>query len=148
MENIELWISGLMGKDANAAYECLKQLEAESLQSASVYPFFDTFAAMLDSDNAFFRIRGMVLIAANAQWDSDYKIDEIIDKYLKHITDYKPIAARQCIKALPLIARYKPDLRECITDALYSADTAKFKDSMAPLIQKDIQSSLQDIQKL
>lgn len=33
-------------------------------------------------------------------WDKDCKIDEVIDRYLKHITDVKPITARQCIKRI------------------------------------------------
>ncbi len=47
------------------------------------------------------------MIAYNAKWDKDNKIDEIIDKYLKHIQDVKSITARQCIKLLPMIAKRK-----------------------------------------
>ena len=73
---------------------------------------------MLDSDNCYVRTRGLTLLAYNAKWDKDYKIDEIIDKYLRHITDVKPITARQCIKMLPIIAKYKPELRKDIQKAL------------------------------
>ena len=45
-------------------------------------------------------------------------VDEIIDGYLKHITDVKPITARQCIKLLPMIAKDKPELRNDICSAL------------------------------
>ena len=34
-------------------------------------------AEMLDSDNPYIRTRGLLLISANAKWDSDNKIDEI-----------------------------------------------------------------------
>lgn len=47
------------------------------------------------------------MIVYNAKWDKDNKIDEIIDKYLKHIQDVKPITTRQCIKLLPMIAKRK-----------------------------------------
>ena len=100
---------------------------------------------MLDSTNSYIRARGILLIAANARWDVDYKVDEIIDEYLKHIMDDKPITARQCIKALPLIAKYKPDLKNDIENALLSANPSKYKDSMRPLILKDIQKSLEKI---
>ncbi|MPN61798.1 hypothetical protein SDC9_209542 [bioreactor metagenome] len=76
------------------------------------------------------------------------KIDEIIEFYLKHITDDKPITARHCIKALPSIAKYKPDLKLDIENALYKADPTKFNESMRPLVEKDIQKALKDIRKL
>jgi hypothetical protein len=74
------------------------------------------------------------LLAYNAKWDKDYKIDEIIDKYLKHITDVKPITARQYIKLLPLIARYKPELKNDILSALYKANICVYDDSMQSLL--------------
>ncbi len=64
------------------------------------------------------RTRRLTLIAYNAKWDKDNKIDEIIDEYLKHIEDVKPITARQCIKLLPMIAKNKPELKEDIVWAL------------------------------
>ena len=77
-----------------------------------------------------------------------YKIDEIIDRYLKHITDVKPITARQCIKLLPIIAKYKPELKDDILSALHKADISGYDNSMQPLVYKDIQKALKEIQKL
>ena len=94
------------------------------------------------------RTRGLTLIAYNARWDRDNKIDEIIDEYLKHITDVKPITARQCIKLLPMIAKAKPELRNDICLALQRADISFYEDSMWPLVYKDIQKALKEIQKL
>ena len=88
------------------------------------------------------------MVAANAQWDNDYKIDEIIDKFLIHITDDKPIAARQCIKVLPIVAKFKPDLRLDIINALHRANPTRYKESMQSLVVKDIQKCLNDIEKL
>jgi hypothetical protein len=148
VHNIQDLVYGLSNNDDKKAYECLKQLKSESSQSDAVYPFFDIFADMLDDENSYVRTRGIVLIAVNAQWDSDYKIDEIIDKYLKHITDDKPITARQCIKVLPVIAKYKPDLRQDILNALHRANPTRYKESMQSLVVKDIQKCLNDIEKL
>lgn len=103
---------------------------------------------MLDSDNSYIRTRGLTLLAYNAKWDKDYKIDVIIGKYLNHITDVKPIAARQCIKLLPIIAKYKPELRNDIISALHKANVCIYNDSMQPLVYKDIQKALKEIQKL
>lgn len=103
MQDIPTLIAGLTNPNDKLAYQCLKQLEQESEHSPAVYPYFDLFAEMLSSDSSYVRTRGFALIAANAKWDADYKVDEVIDKLLGHITDDKPIAARQCIKVSSLI---------------------------------------------
>ena len=90
---------------------------------------------------------GLTLLAYNAKWDKDYKIDEVIDKYLKHITDVKPITARQCIKLLPIIAKHKPELKNDVLSALHKADISIYEDSMQSLVYKDIQKTLKVIQK-
>ena len=138
----------LFDKNNNVAYKALQNLQKESQETDCVYPYMDRLSDMLDSDNSYIRTRGLTLLAYNAKWDKDYKIDEIIDKYLKHITDVKPITARQCIKLLPLIARYKPELKNDILSALYNANVCVYDDSMQPLVYKDIQKALKEIQKL
>ena len=123
-------------------------MKKESEETDRVYPYMDRLNDMLDSDNSYIRTRGLILLAYNAKWDKDCKIDEIIDKYLEHITDVKPITARQCIKLLPIVAKYKPDLKNDILSALHKADISIYDDSMQPLVYKDIQKSLKEIQKL
>lgn len=138
----------LFDKNNNVAYKALQKLQKESEETDCVYPYMDRLSDMLDSDNSYVRTRGLTLLAYNAKWDIDYKIDEIIDKYLKHITDVKPITARQCIKLLPIVAKYKPELKNDILSALYKANISVYADSMQPLVYKDIQKALKAIQKL
>ena len=138
----------LFDKNNNIAYRALQNLQKESQETDCVYPYMDRLSDMLDSDNSYIRTRGLTLLAYNAKWDKDYKIDEIIDKYLKHITDVKPITARQCIKLLPLVATYKPELKNDILFALHKADICVYEDSMQSLVYKDIQKALKEIQKL
>jgi hypothetical protein len=145
MNNIQEMVYGLRDKDNEYAYRCLKELESASMDSNIVYSYFDFFAAMIDDSNSYVRTRGLLLIAANARWDKDCKIDEIIDIYLKHIMDDKPITARQTIKALPNIARYKHDLINDICAALHKANPQIYKSSMQSLIYKDIQEALKAI---
>ena len=145
MDRISELITGLFNDDNKAAYKCLQELEAASELDKSVYQFFDTFADMMDNDNSYIRTRGLLLISANAKWDEDSKIDEIIDKYLKHILDEKPVTSRQCIKALPNIAECKPDLVEVIVTALKRANPERYASSMQPLILKDIRAALEKI---
>ena len=66
------------------------------------------------------------------------QIPEVIFDFLTHITDEKPITARQCIKALAQVGTAKPQYIPIILSALHSADLSKYKDSMRPLIEKDM----------
>jgi len=141
-------VNGLFNKDDKVAYKCLKELISASEQDNGVYQFFDTFADMIDNDNSYVRTRGLLLISANAKWDTDYKIDEIIDKFLCHIADDKPITARQCIKALPNIAKHKPDLINDIRIALNKANPQRYASSMQPLVNGDIRATLKVINDL
>lgn len=135
----------LFDKNNNVAYKALQILQEET---DCVYSYMDRLSDMLDSDNSYIRTRGLTLLAYNAKWDKDYKIDEIIDKYLKHITDVKPITARQCIKLLPIVAKHKPELKNDILSALNKASISIYDDSMQPLVYRDIQKSLKEIYKL
>lgn len=138
----------LFDKNNNIAYKALQTLQKECAESDKVYCYMDKLTDMMNSDNSYMRTRGLTLIACNAKWDKDNKIDEIIDEYLKHIEDVKPITARQCIKLLPMIAKNKPELRVDIVSALQKADISIYADSMQSLVYKDIQSSLAEIEKL
>ena len=141
MDNHSELISGLFETNDRVAYRCLKELISASEKDSSVYQFFDTFAEMIGNDNSYIRTRGLLLISANAKWDTDHKIEEIINKYLRHILDDKPITARQCIKALPNIAKFKPDLVEDILSALNKANPQRYNDSMQSLVYKDIRAA-------
>lgn len=147
MDTIKKWVNGLSSKDSTRAYESLKQLVASALNSNAIYAYFDNFAAMLQDKNAYIRMRGIVLIAASAQWDTDGKINAIIDTYLTHVTDEKPIVARQCIKALAMLSQHKPELLDQICSALHNADLSQYEDTLAPLILKDMQSALRHMEQ-
>lgn len=144
--NVEDNFTLLFDKNNNTAYKALQALQKECEESDRVYCYMDKLADMIDSDNSYIRTRGLTLIAYNAKWDKDNKIDEIIGKYLKHIRDVKPITARRCIKLLPMIAKYKPELKCDIVSALQKADISIYADSMQSLVYKDIKNSLAEIQ--
>lgn len=146
--NIEETFELLFDKNNNVAYKAFQELQKESEETDCVYPFIDRLSDMLDSDNSYICTRGLTLLAYNAKWDKEYKVDEIIDEYLKHITDVKPITARQCIKLLPIIAKHKPELKNDILSALNKANISIYDYSMQPLVYKDIQKALKEIKKL
>lgn len=141
-EKVEELLEFLTSRNNSQAYQALKALEEMNAESNCLYPHMDKFIAMASSGNSYVRTRGLALIAHNAKWDVDDKIDGIIDGYLEHITDEKPICARQCIKLLPLLAKAKPALAPKIVSALRDANVARYPDCMRPLVQKDIRDSL------
>lgn len=61
---------------------------------------------------------------------------------LSHITDEKPITARQCVQAPAQTGQAKQQLIPQITQALLSADLSGYKDSMRPLIERDIDETV------
>lgn len=146
MDDLHELVCGLRDKDNSFAFDCLKKLEYESGLSDAVYAYLDTFAEMLDSPNSYVRTRGLRLISCNVKWDEKDKFNALLGPYLEHILDEKPVTARQCIQSLPAIARNKPAVAGRICAALKNADTARYKASMRPLIEKDIAVALEKIE--
>lgn len=107
----------------------------------------DRLVDMLDGSSPYVRTRALSLIVCNARWDKDGKVDEIDDAYLEHITDAKPITAIQCARALLLIVREKPALRNGIVAALYNADVSTYNGSMRLLVCEGISTALVEILK-
>ena len=141
--DVDACIARLTGKDAKDAYDFTRQIAEESAASDIWYPCFDCFAALLQHKNSLVRNRAIAILAANARWDQEGKFDALLDEFLSHVTDQKPITARQCAAALPEIAEAKPELIPRIRAALEHADLSRYPDSMRPLVLKDIIAALQ-----
>lgn len=136
-------VAKLTSKDDKYACAVADKIISESQESDEWYEFFDDFATLLNHPKSLVRNRVIYILAANAQWDNENRFDSIISDFLTHITDEKPITARQCIKALAQVGQSKPQYIPMILSALHSADLSKYKDSMRPLIEKDISDTEQ-----
>ncbi len=141
-------IARLTGKDAKDDYAFARQITEESRTSQIWYPCFDRFAPLLQHKNSLVRNRAISILAANAHWDREGKFDALLDEFLSHVTDIKPITARQCVAALPEIAKARPELIPRIRAALEQADLSHYPDSMRPLVLKDIMAALGKINGL
>lgn len=128
----------LAAKDDKYACALADKIIAESQETDGWYEYFDDFASLLDHPKSLVRNRALHILAANAQWDEENRFDAILPDFLAHITDEKPITARQCIKALAQVGLAKPQYIPSLLSCLQSADLSKYKDSMRPLIEKDI----------
>lgn len=147
MTDTEDVIARLTSKDAKDACSYAQSIAEESRASDRWYPYLDSFAALLQHDNSLVRNRAIAILAANARWDEQGRFDKYMDELLSHITDEKPITARQCIAALQEIARARPELSDRIRKALEDAEISHYRDSMQPLIRKDIAAALEAIKK-
>lgn len=143
MEDISVLVERLCAPDNRLACAAMRELAAQSAQSAAVYPYFSQFHALLSSSSSYIRNRALTLFAANARWDMQNLLPGMLADYLVHITDPKPITARQCVQGLPAIAAARPDLVPQILSALKQADLSGYADSMRPLLIRDIDSAVQ-----
>lgn len=131
-------IEKLTSKDDKLACAFAEEMIQESKASDRWYPYFDTFSALLRHPKSYVRNRAMGILAALAPWDEENRFDSILPEFLSHITDDKPITARQCVKALSQIGRVKPQYIPEILDAFSTADLRKYRDTMRPLIENDM----------
>lgn len=140
--NITEVISQLKQKDNKAAYEYCKQLVAESAESNQYYEGMESFLELLDDKSSYIRTRGFLLICAQARWDECGKIAENFDQMSLLLNDSKPTVVRQCLSALHEVALYRPELAERMEAVLQNIHLEDYKDSMSPLIKKDIDELL------
>ena len=134
-------IAKLTTKGDKYACAIADKIISESHDTDEWYEYFDSFASLLNHPKSLVRNRALNILAANAQWDDENRFDTILDDYLTHITDEKPITARQCIKALRQIGEAKPQYIPRILSCFHGADLSKYKDSMRPLIERDMEET-------
>ena len=134
-------IANLTSKDDKYACAIADKIISESQNTDEWYGYFDTFSSLLNHPKSLVRNRALNILAANAQWDDNNRFDAILSEYLSHVTDEKPITARQCIKALAQVGMAKQQYIPEILSCLHDADLSKYKYSMRPLIEKDMEET-------
>ena len=135
-------LAGLTDKNDKAACALAERIVAESRETNAWYPYFDGFAALLEHPKSYVRNRALHILAANARWDAENRLDAILPAFLSHITDEKPVTARQCVQALAELGTAKPQYIPEILRSLESADLSRYRDSMRPLIERDIAGTI------
>lgn len=131
-------INKLTAKDDKFACAYADKIIAESRETDAWYEYFDAFATLLNHPKSLVRNRALHILAANARWDAENRFDAILPEFLTHVTDEKPITARQCIQALTQVGLAKPQYIPQILECFHNADLSKYKDSMRPLLEKDM----------
>ncbi|MGM9566592.1 MAG: SufBD protein [Clostridia bacterium] len=140
--DIQGTVARLRNKNLRDGCAAMEELIVLSRKNDEVYRYKELFLEMIEDKNSYIRTRGLLLLIAVSPWDSEGFLRRHIHELLSHITDEKPITARQFIGALPDLAAARPELKPAIRAALSSADVSFYADTMAPLVRKDIGKAL------
>ena len=138
-------VDKLKDKDSNKAYALTKGICAESTSSDKYYQYFDGFLSLLKEENSYYKIRGLLIIASLSRWDREGKVKKAIHEILSLLDDEKPIVVRKCLKALTEIVQNSPEVIEETKESVQKINISRYKDTMAPLIKKDIERLLENI---
>lgn len=133
------------GKETQDIWRKFQEIESSIDESKMLYEYFDDIKKMLLDEKSHIKMRGFRIICKLSKWDKDNKINNIIDSLLQVLDDEKPTIVRQCLLSLNNLLLYKIDLSEKVENKLKNIDLSKYKDSMKPLIQKDINNILNQL---
>lgn len=133
------------GKETWDIWRKFQEIESSIDESKMLYEYFDDIKKMLLDEKSHIKMRGFRIICKLSKWDKDNKINNIIDSLLQILDDEKPTIVRQCLSSLNNLLLYKIDLSEKVENKLKNMDLSKYKDSMKPLIQKDINCILNQL---
>ncbi len=115
------------------AYEKALRRVSEK-QPDLIYPYFDFFVDLLDSDNNFMKWGAIITIGNLAAVDTRKKFEAIFKKYYAPISGPALVTAANIIGSSAAIARAKPALVDSIAREILRVEKAKFlrKGSSSP----------------
>lgn len=122
----EYIIANLTSKNDKFACAFADKIISESKETDEWYAFFDVFASLLNHPKSYVRNRVIYILATNVQWDEENRFDTVLSDFLAHVTDEKPITARQCIKALAQIGLSKQQYIPIILSTLKNANLSQY----------------------
>ena len=121
-------LDGLNADRARVKYGCEKVLRIIGEKKPEVlYPHFNLFVKLLDSDNNFLKWGAIITISNLARVDSKKKFEKISAKYFSPINGPVMITAANVIGNAGKIALAKPALTERITREILKVEKAKYR---------------------
>lgn len=135
-------IKYIISNNEKAAYEYTREIVAASEHSSEYYSFFDDFASLLNNENSYVRTRAFLLCCSQARWDTDGKIRKNLPAMTALFHDRKPTVARQCLNTFGTVIEFQPELGRTVRDELERLDLNGYKNTMKPLLEKDIEKLL------
>ncbi|MBN1292703.1 MAG: hypothetical protein JXB48_12755 [Candidatus Latescibacteria bacterium] len=121
-------IEGLHAKKGAVKFGCEKVLRLVSEKKPElVYPFFDVFAALLDSENNFLKWGAILTVANLTVVDSENKFEKIFEKYYAPVTGPAVVTAANIMSGSVVIAGAKPELLNYITRKILKVEQAQYR---------------------
>ena len=103
-----------------SSFKFLMQLSEEHPEV--LYPKWDYFADLLDSDNQYHRYISINVLANIVKVDAENKFEKIFDKYFGNIDGNRTMVAGQAALNSGKIAKAKPSLQTKITERLLNVE--------------------------
>jgi len=116
-------LEGVLSKQEDTRYNSFKTLLFICEEKPEVlYPNWDFFSNLLESDNAYHKQVGMYIIANLTSVDPQNKFEKISDKYFDLLNSTSVMNAGHAALNAGKIAKAKPHLRARITNLLLDMD--------------------------
>ena len=119
------------GKETWDIWRKFQEIESSIDESEMLYEYFDDIKKMLLDEKSYIKMRGFRIICKLS--------------LLQVLDDEKPTIVRLCLSSLNNLLLYKIDLSEKVENKLKNMNLLKYKDSMQPLIKKDIDCILKQL---
>jgi hypothetical protein len=108
------------------SYEKVLRLASER-RPELIYPYFDVFVDLLDSDNSFLKWGAILTIGNIAAVDDRKKFEIIFKKYYSPISGPTMVTAANIIGSSSKIALARPELTRRITSEILKVEKAEFE---------------------
>lgn len=132
-------IDGLKVKQETYRYNCYKVLYSVSQDHPDIlYPYWDTFAESLTSQNSYHKMAAVHLIANLTRVDTENRFDKIFDTYYGLLDDWSMVVAYYTAAASGRIVKAKPHMAKSITDKLLNIDNTSHETGRKELIKTGV----------
>jgi hypothetical protein len=139
-------IDGLVAKDNTYRENCfLTLVDVCKLAPEVLYPYWERFTCLLDSQNAFQRAIALQLLARLCVIDRGNKFERLFERYFDLLDDQKIMVSRYLVQNVWLIVVSKPDLKDDVLERLLSIDLTHHPESRKALLKADVIEVLQQV---
>jgi hypothetical protein len=138
-QTLQVVLDGVLVKEDAYRYNCVKVLlQIGDERPRILYPEWDYFAGLLDSDNSYHRSTAVLVLARLARVDAEGRFERILDRYLALLDDEKIVTARYLAQHAGRVAQVKPHLRARITERLLGVDGTHHAQGRKDLLKADV----------
>lgn len=121
-------IEGLKAPGGTLRYGCDKVLRRISEeQPGLLYPYFDDYVALLDSENSFIKWGAIITLGNLVVADSEQRFNRIFRRYYAPIKGPVLVTAANIIGASATIVLSRPDLAAKITREILKVEKAQYE---------------------